>query len=217
MDRAQGTGVSIVRVRTAPSEAVVRLFKQAFPRHPASDLQDALAAEFLAGFARTATLLVARDASRDLDVGFLIGGHASILDRARKRFIFSNAPRLIVLSLRNGALMRAIMARMSDPKPQTPLKQLPYQLRYIAVSPQLRGSGVGTLLLDAFEQTLPEGAGYHAWTLSGTHGAEGFFRAHGFVREFALDGHLRMCRVHETGASSGYRTSAGGGLCEQPQ
>jgi GNAT superfamily N-acetyltransferase len=70
--------------------------------------------------------------------------------------------------------------------------QAPYQIRFIVVDPRAQGMGVGTMLLEEFEGTLPAGSAYHAWTLEGPHGAEGFYLANGFRRDVALNGHLRM-------------------------
>jgi GNAT superfamily N-acetyltransferase len=186
-------GIVVTRAPAYTSDALIDLFKAAFPRHPVSRLEPSLAAAFLRGYAEEATFLVARKASEPEELGFLVGGPTALLDRIRVRFIRRYLWRIATSSTHNPPLRRLLLARMRIEKPR-PRPHALYQLRFIAVAPQMRGNGVGALLIDSFEESLPKGVGYHAWTLGGEHGGEAFYNACGFVRDVTVDGHVRMYR-----------------------
>ncbi len=187
----QRADVSIVRIHDVP-DAIVELFRNTFSRHPVSRFDSSLARAFLGTFARHATFLVARDASLN-EVGFLIGGLASVLDSSRAQFIRKRFLWMAAASLHDARLMRSLFARV-PPKHPPDTKHSCYQVRFIAVAPNVSGRGVGTRLLQAFEQTLPPGSSYHAWTLAGEHGAQDFYRANGFERDLAIGDHIRFCK-----------------------
>jgi GNAT superfamily N-acetyltransferase len=184
--------VTISFLRGVPGTNLVSLFKQAFPQHPASLLSRELTSAFLSAFAQRGTFLVALDPVSGAEIGFAVGGDAAVLDRTRGHFIRSHGWRLARSFLRRRLSPRILWARVRVRKPVRRAAHAPYQLRFIAVDPQARGMGAGTMLLAAFEKTLPIGTTYHAWTLEGPHGAEGFYLANGFRRDVALNGHLRM-------------------------
>ena len=191
-ERRQST-VAVTHISSAPSESIIVLFKQAFPRHPASLLHPPLTAAFLETFARNGTFLVARDARTGRDLGFLIGGEAAVLDRTRERFIRSHRWRILRSFLKKRLSPRIVLARIGSRRRAAAAPMpAPYQLRFIAVQDFARGRGVGSLLVQAFEAQLPESATYHAWTLAGPEGAEPFYLARGFRRDLTLNGHLRL-------------------------
>lgn len=121
-----------------------------------------------------------------------MGGDAGVLDRVRAGFIRRHGLQLagsfLAGRLRAGTLLRRVRARKSILETNA----APYQLRFIAIAPHACGKGFGTDLLAAFEQTLPFGSAYHAWTLDGPFGAEQFYVKNGFIREASVNGHLRM-------------------------
>ena len=178
---------------TPPSEALVELFTNAFPRHPVSQLGAALVDTLLGAFARSATFLVACDMASAQEIGFVVGGRTSDLDRVRVEFIRTNLSQIVVASLRKRRLLSLALPRVGLPKRRLSLRHSLYQLRFIAVAPQARGQQVGTCLLRTFEETLPVGAGYHLWTLAGNR-SETFYLGHGFTRDIAVDGHVRFYR-----------------------
>lgn len=192
MHEREDDAVVVSHVRGTRGAGVVSLFKQAFPRHPASLLGDALTSAFLHAFARSGTFLVAHDPRTDEELGFAIGGDAAVLDRMRGRFIRRHGWRIAGSLLRGRLSARLLAARIRVRRPLNGAHNAPYQLRFIAVDPSAKGRGIGTLLLDAFERTLPPGAAYHAWTLEGPHGAEGFYIARGFCRDVTMDGSVRL-------------------------
>jgi GNAT superfamily N-acetyltransferase len=192
MREPQNNSVVISFLRGMPGPALVSLFKQSFPRHPASSLNDELAGAFLSAFALRGIFLVARDSVTGEELGFAVGGEAGVLDRTRRRFIRDHALHIASSVLFGRLSPRALVARMRGRPKIHHVLHAPYQMRFIAVNPYARGAGAGTLLLNAFERALPSRAAYHAWTLEGPNGAEGFYLANGFRRDIAFNGHLRM-------------------------
>lgn len=190
----QSEGQTIVRLRTIPSLATLQLFTASFPRHPISRLNAELGAAFLQAFARDSTFLVACDANGN-DVGFLIGGSTRALDEARVDFIKQHAWRIAAASANDHSLRRLVLPRLRPPRALSNPRFPDAQLRFIAVSPQVRGSGVGAQLVAEFESTLKAVDGYHTWTMAGPNGAEGFFCRLGFERDLALGEQLRLCKT----------------------
>lgn len=184
--------VAVSVLHGVPAPRLVAIFKQAFKTHPASLLHDELTRAFLRGFAQDATFLVARHPASGVEVGFAIGGHAAVLDRTRARFIRRYGWRLAGYFLARRLSARTVFARIGVVKPIRAAPYAPYQLRFIVVDPQARGTGVGAALLAAFERTIPAGSAYHAWTLEGTAGAEHFYLANGFTPGPNVNGHIRM-------------------------
>ncbi len=186
-------GITMSRLRVAPRAAVAGMFAQSFPYHPISRLQPSLARAFLGVFARSAALFVACNDANE-DVGFLIGGPTAALDRTRAEFIRAHAWRIAAASAGDASLRRLLMLRL---KPAKSFGSAPYaghQLRFIAVAPDARGLGIGSRLVAAFEETLAGVPGYHTWTMSGAHGAAGFFSQLGFQHDMTVGTHLRMLR-----------------------
>lgn len=192
MHERRDNSVDISSARGRPGPTLARLFKQAFPGHPAALLNDDLTEAFLFAFTQRGTFLVARDTVTHAEVGFAIGGDAAVLDRARAHFIRKHGWRLAGSFLRRRLSPRLLFARIRVRKPFTGVAHAPYQLRFIAVEPQARGVGAGTMLLAAFERTLPPASTYHAWILEGRHATERFYLANGFTRGTNLNGHVRM-------------------------
>ncbi len=182
----------IAFLKGVPSQRLVALFKQAFPLHPAALLSDELTRAFLSAFAQRASFVIALNASTREEIGFAVGGDAAVLDRTRARFIRMHGWRLAGSLLARRLSPRILLSRVRVRKPIRGIAHAPYQLRFIAVDSRARGRGTGTMLLAAFERTLPLGSTYHAWTLEGPSGAERFYLANGFTRGTNLSGHLRM-------------------------
>lgn len=192
MQHVQRQDVVISAIRSRPGDAVVDLFRRAFVKHPVSRLDRSLARAFLDAFAAEATFLTACDpAGREL--GFIVGGRAVELDRIRARFIRRHALPIAVAAARNGLLGKLLLARARGSSAPLKAAAPEYQVRFIAFEPDMRGNGIGTQLLAAFEETLPSFAGYHLWTLAGE-GAEGFYAALGLERDVELKGHVRFCK-----------------------
>lgn len=192
MEARQERSAHVSFLRGAPATRLVSLFKQAFPQHPASLLNDSLTGAFLSAFAQRGTFLVAYDPVTQAEIGFAIAGDAAVLDRTRGEFIRKHGWHLAGSLLRRRLSPRVLFARIRIRKPVRKAVHSPYQLRFIAIDPRARGMGVGTMLLEALEKTLPLGTTYHAWTLEGPGGAEGFYLANGFHRGPNINGHLRM-------------------------
>lgn len=194
MEKARSTeNPTVVRLRATPSQATLALFAASFPRHPISRMDTELGIAFLRAFANDTAFFVACDAQSE-DVGFLIGGTTAALDRTRASFIREHAWRIVAASTTDRSLRRLLLPRL---RPQRSFNNARYarsQLRFIAVAPHLRGSGVGTQLVEAFEETLAGDDGYHTWTMAGPNGAEGFFRRMGFERDMTVGDHLRLCK-----------------------
>lgn len=192
MQECHESSVGISPLRGSPGPKLVSIFKHAFEAHPAALLNDELTRAFLSAFARRATFLVARDSVRGAELGFAVGGDAAVLDDARARFIRRYGWRLAGSLLVRRLSTRVLLARIRVRRPIRGAIFAPYQLRFVAIEPQARRMGVGTLLLAAFERTLPFGSTYHAWTLEGSHGAEKFYLRNGFTRGANVNGHVRM-------------------------
>lgn len=187
-------GVTIVRLRHAPPAATVALFCASFPRHPISRLDRATATAFLGSYARIDALYVALRED-GLDVGFLVGGDTAALDRTRSAFIRRHALAIAAASARSTSLTRLLVPRLRPKKSFAAAPCPARQLRFIAVDPRARGTGVGMQLVSAFEATLDGAEGYHTWTMAGALGAEGFFTSLGFTRDMALGDHLRLHKM----------------------
>lgn len=192
MQERRENNIVVSLLQGVPGPGLIAIFKQAFQAHPAALLNDELTLAFLSAFAQRATFLVARSPVTAAELGFAIGGEASVLDRIRVQFIRKHGWRLAGSILGRRLSARVLLARVRVRKPVRWTDHAPYQLRFIAVEPQARGMGLGAMLLAAFESTLPAGSTYHAWTLDGPHGAEKFYLGNGFTRGANLKGHVRM-------------------------
>ncbi len=191
-----GDTVTVVRLTAAPSESIIELFRSSFPRHPVSQVDVVLARAFLGAYARSSTVLVARERQSLKDVGFLIGGRTVTLDRTRVEFIRKHALRIASNSTRSRSLFRLLLMRLRPMRSFVAAPYFEYQLRFIAVDPNARGQGIGALLVKAFEEALrPTPAGYHTWTMLGERGAEGFFTSLDFVRDVVSADHVRLCKT----------------------
>jgi GNAT superfamily N-acetyltransferase len=191
MQERHESNVVVSLLNGVPGPKLIAIFKQAFPSHPAALVSDELTLAFLSAFAQRATVLVARNPVIGVELGFAIGGDAAVLDRIRVQFIRRHGWRLAGSILGRRLSARVLLARVRVRRPIPGIVHAPYQLRFIAVDPQARGTGLGAMLLAAFEATLPAGSTYHAWTLE-AHGAEKFYLRNGFKRATNLKGHLRM-------------------------
>ncbi|HUY40074.1 MAG TPA: GNAT family N-acetyltransferase [Candidatus Dormibacteraeota bacterium] len=189
---SSSNGIVVVRLRGAPSRAIVEMFAQSFPRHPVARLELAIERAFFDAFARNAALFVASDGADD--VGFLIGGSTPELDATRVHFIRAHAWRIAASSARDASLLRLLLPRVKPAKRFGAAPYAGHQLRFVAVAPNARDRGVGSRLVAAFEESLAGTPGYHAWTLAGPHGASGFFSKLGFQRDVTVGAHLRMWR-----------------------
>ena len=184
---------TVARLTAAPSESTIELFRQSFPRHPISRVDRSLACSFIGAFAASSTVLVAQETASANDVGFLIGGPTSTLDRTRVDFIREHALQIASNSTRSRSLFRLLLMRLRPAKSFSSSPYFAYQLRFIAVDAGSRGLRVGTLLVQAFEELLGSQVdGYHTWTMLGEHGAEGFFTSLGFVRDVVAGDHVRL-------------------------
>jgi GNAT superfamily N-acetyltransferase len=192
MQERRKSTVAVSFLQGVPGLKLVSIFKEAFRAHPVASLNEELTREFLSAFARSATFLVAYDPAIGVEVGFAVGGVAAVLDRTRAHFIRRNGWRLAGCFLGRRLSVRILLARVRVRRPIPGSPYTRYQLRFIAVAPQARGMGIGTMLLAAFERTLPLGTAYHAWTLEGPRGAEQFYLGNGFKRGTNVNGHIRM-------------------------
>ncbi len=192
MRERQASAIVVSPLRGVPPSKLISIFKQAFKGHPASLLHDELTLAFLRAFAESATFLVARNAATGAELGFAVGGDAEVLDRTRSRFIRTYGWRLAGHFLARRLSVRTLFARIGVRRQLRAVPNAPYQLRFVVVDPQARGSGIGTTLIAAFERTLPAGSAYHAWTLEGARGAEKFYLANGFTPGPNVNGHIRM-------------------------
>ncbi|MGH7738447.1 MAG: GNAT family N-acetyltransferase [Candidatus Tyrphobacter sp.] len=186
--------VRVVSSRACRNDGIVEMFRASFPRHPLAVLDPGLANAFLDAFAARNTLWVASNGNAPRAPGFLIGGETAALDAVRRAFIHEHAPRIALASVRNRALRRLVIPRLLPAKSYGAARFRAYQLRFIAVDASERGTGIGSALVCAFEKGLADADGYHAWTMAGPTGAEGFFARLGFVRDFAVGAHLRMIK-----------------------
>jgi GNAT superfamily N-acetyltransferase len=187
-------GVLVARDDASPSTAVVSLFRESFPRHPISRVDDAVARGFLQSFATARALFVAHDSATARDVGFLIGGSTAMLDGLRVEFIRQHAMQIAAASAKNSSLVRMLLQRLRPARSFRAARYSEMQLRFIAVAPEARGLGVGRQLVDAFEQSLEGVAGYHTWTMVGSRGAGRFYDALGFERDITFGEHVRLCK-----------------------
>lgn len=167
------------------------LFASTFPNHQVARLPMPLQEAFIRAHIARQLATVAIDPDGNV-LGFAIAGSRAALDRVRREFIVRNALQLArhALSPRGGFLRRRA-CRAEAPPPPSPA---PGELRFLAVAPRERGSGIGAALLRSVEDDLALSRPYSIWTLAAREPAMRFYRKHGFIVDYAIDGHVRMIK-----------------------
>jgi ribosomal protein S18 acetylase RimI-like enzyme len=178
--------------------AIARLFVETFGGHPIASLPARLQHRFIAAHTEEGLTLLAVDGESGRVVGFAIGGRREDLDRARRRFIYRNAPALLyhALSPRGAALRVARAASRRDHSSP----HAAYELRYLAVAADERGRRIGSALLAALESGIFAQRPYFVWVLAERPAALQFYARHGFDREHHIDGHVRLIKRPGRGA-----------------
>jgi len=170
------------------------LFASTFPNHQVARLPVPLQEAFIRAHIARKLATVAIDADGNVS-GFAIAGSRVALDRVRREFIVRNAFQLARHALSpHGGFLRRRAGRSEAALPPSPA---PGELRFLAVAPHERGLGIGAALLRSVEDDLAISRPYCIWTLDSREPAMRFYRKHGFVVDYAIDGHVRMIKARQ--------------------
>ena len=177
--------------REVPS--IARLFVEAFPSHPAAALATRLQHRFIAAHADEGIALAASELTSGKLIGMAIAGRREQLDRARRTFIYGNAIPLAFQALSpRGASLRAFRRVSGN---HVPAPGTGHELRYLAVTSDARGQGIGSALLRTVEERLLHEEPYYVWVLAARASAMKFYLRHGFREEYRIDGHVRLIKA----------------------
>ena len=145
-------------------------------------------------------VLVATQPGTDEVIGYVLGGHVDLLDRARLHFTLGNLPGLALAAIRNtspSTIYRycALLLGMSS-KAEFPAGT-DVQVRYIAVRSDARRDGVGSRLIASFEASIAPEPAYHAWVSRDSAAAMRFYEGLAFVEEATTGAHVRMIKQRD--------------------
>lgn len=161
---ASATGAGNGRIRAAEARdlrAVAAIHKTQFADHFLAQYSRRLLERYYEPFLGKSVFLV-HDAAAGID-GFVLGGKPEQVGVCRADFLRGNLPRCLVETLVHPRLwweafrrgISNLLASRSHPdQPTEPAAPPSADLLSIAVSPAAIGTGIGAMLIDAFEQAI---------------------------------------------------------------
>lgn len=186
------------RARESDADAIAAIHREQFASHSVSRLPFHLASRLFAQYVLHKTVLVASRPKNDDEVlAYLVGGRVAVLDRARQRFTLENLRELSLVGLRVAkvsAALRRGRALLLPSRRRPDDDAASWQLRYIAVRSDAKRLGIASALVRAFEASIPDAPGYHAWALSQRPGVLHFYERLAFVPEKRTGAHVLLVR-----------------------